>query len=811
MHKPFSSLLLSCICFTAATYADASPQMKAEDAPQHMRLGARHIEGKGIGYKKGYTTIEGFFARDPAKGCITPFLDLRGHVFNDGRLASNAGLGIRSLLGCRVYGVNAYYDYRKTRRQHYNQVGAGLETLGTRWDFRANGYLPVGDKKSRQFDLGFEEFSGHEAIISRKFEFAFKEANAEIGWHFWKSKNFDLSLAAGPYYISGAFGTHSWGGKARLLGQITDYVTLEISDSYDRVFHNIFQGEIGIRIPFGPRSTVKRTGKSCFNRSSFPVKITQRMMDPVVRQEIIPVKNHTQRSAAINPETGLPYFFIFVDNTSSSLGTFESPYPTLLQAQNASSPNDVIYVFPGNNTTTGMDAGITLKNNQRFLGASISNQFNTPFGLITVPAQASTTPIITNGGGAVVTLANNNEISGFYIQHPGQIGISAPSAVINLTARKNTIQSDDTANGFALNNISGTVLIADSIITNQDVGISILSTGVTGAKYHIINNLINNQSGSDPRINISLTNCLGTYTNISGNNVFSSGNAINLNVVDAIDNLAPKTFSIANNLITTEGENILLSMSNFADAAVTIASNNLFTPDAAIMEFSIGDASHLALNVDSNIANAWDNIMILSPISGSASVACTITNNAFSSDNENILQLLTQDSSELAATIQGNSLTTYKNSHEPINFGAQNSSQIALQILDNKIVSSELGVFGLIEATANGAATIAGNNFLANVSGAIVLEATSTGLASWKILNNTFIGNVPSAATVTSFNGTTCLKLVDNTAIPFAHAYQLNQAGGVFQLEPATGNIGQIEVNIGTVTNVPAGTCSNSM
>ncbi|MDE3045922.1 MAG: inverse autotransporter beta domain-containing protein [Verrucomicrobiota bacterium] len=59
-----------------------------------------------------------------------PFLDARGHVFDNGKWAANAGVGLRTLKGTRAYGINAYYDYRNTGRFHSNQIGAGLESLG---------------------------------------------------------------------------------------------------------------------------------------------------------------------------------------------------------------------------------------------------------------------------------------------------------------------------------------------------------------------------------------------------------------------------------------------------------------------------------------------------------------------------------------------------------------------------------------------------------------------------------------------------------------------------------------------------------
>ena len=64
------------------------------DAPKHYRAGVRHIESGGIGYKNGYTTIEAFLSPDPNEWIATPFLDARAHVFNNGKWAANAGVGL---------------------------------------------------------------------------------------------------------------------------------------------------------------------------------------------------------------------------------------------------------------------------------------------------------------------------------------------------------------------------------------------------------------------------------------------------------------------------------------------------------------------------------------------------------------------------------------------------------------------------------------------------------------------------------------------------------------------------------------------
>jgi hypothetical protein len=81
-------------------------------SPNPMRITARHIEEKGVGYNQGYTTVEGFFSLvEPLNESCIPFMDLRGHVFNNGKMAANGGLGVCYLTSSRIWGANAYYDY----------------------------------------------------------------------------------------------------------------------------------------------------------------------------------------------------------------------------------------------------------------------------------------------------------------------------------------------------------------------------------------------------------------------------------------------------------------------------------------------------------------------------------------------------------------------------------------------------------------------------------------------------------------------------------------------------------------------------
>jgi hypothetical protein len=501
MYKPLLIQCASMLCFTA--FLEAHAVEDASDCPQGpkaIRVGIRHIEGKGIGYNQGYTTLEGFFAPDPGTLKVMPFLDLRGHVFDNGKMAANAGIGARYLSSSRVWGANGYYDYRNTSRQHYNQVSVGLETLGSLWDLRLNGYLPVGVKNSSFYNSRFDVFEGNYMWLQRTRDFSLKGANAEVGFHVDQCRQAPFYFAAGPYYLTGT-GQTTWGGQIRAAVDLfNQYLRLEGNTSYDHFFKWIGQGQIGLNITFGKKSNiVKKKAKSCFQEKTLYTRAVQR----VDRSEIIPIGKEHVDALAVDPTTGEPYFFVFVDSTSSSAGTYESPYPTLEEAQNNSLAGQIIYVFSGNgtpyNTSYGVANGMTLQNAQMLLGASTSYVFPTTIGNLTLPAQEAKAPILTNSAASsnVVTLSDNNTVSGFTIDntHYGLVG----NGISNFTAVGNVFENSDASlAGIYLRNVLGQVVIEDSLFNNIqngqgiyipiDNGSTLSLFSVEGCSFSDINN-----------------------------------------------------------------------------------------------------------------------------------------------------------------------------------------------------------------------------------------------------------------------------------------------------------------------------------
>lgn len=219
-----------------------------------------HTEGKGLGYSQGYTSLDLFLAQPIYEGQLIPFVDLRGHVFNNGRFATNAGLGFRWLnASCRqMWGVNFFYDSLLTHRQPYHQVSLGLEALGETWDVRINGYLPVGRKKTPIYRLSYDFSSGF--LAKAREQFAMSGIDVEIGYHFCNMQCFDLYAGVSPYLYWGrsqktenAFRAKRKGvigGRLRTSSTFLTHCELEGVVAYDSRFKWTGQVTLSLNIPF---------------------------------------------------------------------------------------------------------------------------------------------------------------------------------------------------------------------------------------------------------------------------------------------------------------------------------------------------------------------------------------------------------------------------------------------------------------------------------------------------------------------------------------------------------------------------------
>lgn len=807
-----------------ASFADLwqEDEENCPDGKQHYRASIRHIESGGIGYEDGYTTFEAFFASDPSQWKVTPFLDARGHVFDNGKWAANAGIGLRALLGGRVYGINTYYDYRNTGRLKANQIGIGLETLGKLFDFRINGYLPVGAKQSDPYDPTFGAFSGNSLLISQKYHSAMKGANAECGFHFGKSKSFDFYAAAGPYYFIGKMDPATWGGKARILGTFRDVLSVEILDSYDRTFHNKFQGQISLNFSLGPKSKVKKQGRTCKTANT----LNDRMLQKIDRQEIIVVDHPRKKTVAINPATGLPYFFVFIDNTSSSNGTYESPYHSLSQAQNNSSPGDILYLFPGDGTTTGMNSGILLQPSQKFWGSGISHPIQTSQGTISIPAQSSSSPSITNTNvdteGNAITLATNNDISGLHIVsaiNDAIYGTNPQSLNVSSCTFENTTTFPIEASFLGNTSVS---LTNNQFINNVN-GISLTFNG-TSSLIFSGNTVTGQTSVSNVPLEISTNNNVLTAQiennalqgNITGGIRLSLNNGLNADV-------RLRNNTIANNGTgsqSTLGSSFVILPTGTTDRCSLLLENNTFSGNTSnsLYIHTSGTLTTFEVEASSNtMSNNGGSALVFA--SGCSFFTLNATNNTLTNLNDNGIATVGGTPFQTAnITISENTISDIGNGQSAIAI-AQGSSTLNFTAEDNLINGCEgSGIFFFSSEFTNMTANISGNtiqncqNTQANAASGISID-THLDLAA-TIANNRLSDNaIPSAAVglFSSGNPAVCLTLSGNSTDTDPGYSLTNPGSGAFYLSPCnadTSNTGTISSS-GTIT--PVQSCPNAV
>lgn len=673
-----------------------------ESVRQHSAT-VRHIEPKGIGYDKGYTTLELLLAPHNEWSCFVPLFNVRGHVFNDGKWAANAGVGGRYIFDPVILGGNIFYDFRDGPRKRFQQWGAGVELLTRMWEFRANGYLTYGKKASRFYNVRFDHFEGNNIILGSKRNTALQGFDAEAGVNWPITRHSNWYFGAGPYYLDGQFGKHSWGGQARLTGTIVDYLRLTVSASHDSLFKTIVQGEVGITIPFGKRDCVP----SC--RFVCPYLLEDRLYQPIVRKEIIPVKKTRLLDPAINPATGLPWIVWFVNNNSSSLGTFESPFPTLAQAQAASQTDQIIYVFPGNAT---YNEGIVLKDRQLFYGSGIAHTIPTTRGPVTIPPFSKRPPLISNPAGDTVVLANRNEVSGFHII-PGAGFVGILGSGITDSSINNNIISNQPATRMMFDGVHGLIFINDNLLSTEGgtspFGIRI--GGATSANFTIRDNLIFN---NDQGISLAST---------------APGNRLNI----FHNAIADITFN-ALQITPSGGGHLFVQFSN----------NQVGVVGRCIHVIAALDNEEFDLIVNDNEINASANIMAMSPESGRTNII--FTRNAAVSDGPAFAGgvfsdgILTLEVSANAIAVLGDTIL----GGSPFLLLAENTSH-ATYCVTNNLLFFLTGFASQFDSADDATVCLKYQNNKANHFEDTVVEANQSGTGPFYL--EPFVGNDGGLAT----------------------------------------------------------------
>lgn len=216
-------------------------------------LTLRRNQGRTVGNKLSYTTFSAVafpFHRE----YIWPFLDFRIHRFDKhDKYAGNVGLGCRfaSTKIDKIFGINAYYDYKNRHHHNFHQLGLGFEILSKCWNFRLNGYLPFGRKRVLESSCFFDEFIGNFFFQQKNYKRSLSGVDFEIESYLTRICCMDLYFGIGAYYYRGDRCERDiYGTEYNLTTWYCNYMSFGINVTHDCRFKTRVQGELSISFPF---------------------------------------------------------------------------------------------------------------------------------------------------------------------------------------------------------------------------------------------------------------------------------------------------------------------------------------------------------------------------------------------------------------------------------------------------------------------------------------------------------------------------------------------------------------------------------
>jgi hypothetical protein len=544
------------------------------DAPpsDHLgpRIGIQQEFGDGLGWRNGFTRLEGFIPILQVPRQSVLFADVRGLEFDDVRLWQfDGGAGYRAYSDFldRIVGVNGFYDYRDTGSNSFHQFGLGAELLGDCWDLRANLYIPFGPQHHLIADTPAgtgAEFQGMSILIPNQTQtlVAVRGFNLEVGRSVPFLERFDPRAYLGFYHYDAEGGKTANGVRGRFTARLTERLLVQAQVQNDAVFQTT--ASAGLVWTFGGPSGWLQCRRT----------LPERLDEPIVREDSVVVQTQVKVGAetAIDPATGQPFVVKHVeaDAAAGGNGSFEHPYQTLSQLQAGSGPGQILFVqnglYPG---------GITLQPGQRLLGDGTVHLIVARQGKFALPILVpGATPTITAfdqtatggfypGSPTAVIMASNTEVSGLSFAVPGFGGprlniaadgitgaidvnhnrltsfvglsnINGPVSLTNnssfapdsegtvyvnkitgtVTFSRNTI--DTTFNTF-LTDISGPLIYTDNTIRFFGVRTALTFDGVSST-WLVQNNVFNGTTALDSVPAVSITGASGSLSlNLIGN------------------------------------------------------------------------------------------------------------------------------------------------------------------------------------------------------------------------------------------------------------------------------------------------------
>lgn len=804
------------------------------------RIGAQYLAGPGVGYRHGYTSVEGFIPVYGGEANRLLFLDLRGLVSDTSKLGSNVGLGYRFYVPemDRIFGGYSAWDSRNTGNSSFTQVSAGLETLGPILDFRANAYIPVGQERNETFGVFVNDptFRGFNIVLTHmtSTEVLLGGMDMEVGGRVPFLGRYGVRAYSGSYFLSGETVGGFMGVKARVSADISDNLSLNVWVQNDKEFKTTVVGGAALR--FG--------GLRPLYRSPEP-GVYDRLAEPIVRNYNVAVieQTRTAKDPATDPRTGEPIIVVHVQNDAppGGDGTFERPLNTLAPASGVAGPFGIILVQRGDGTATGMSQGIVLQNSQRLLGDNLVYTFQSrEIGTGILPNTLTGTPTITNVAGDAVVLASGNEVSAFNITAPAGSGISGAGITdffihnINLTGAG--------SNGITLANAAGTGIIDTVSIDNSGAtGIAIANAGTVQ-----LNATLNTITADNNSIGgLSLTTSNSAQMTVAVSTASFNSTTDNGAILVSNDSSVLNTSFTAASFNFNTANGVSITTNNTSQQTTTISGSTLNTNGTSGLAMTTNDTSTLNATVVNSSLNtsAVDGLTLTSNLGSQATLTLnTLTAN---SNTGTGMSFASNDTSVVNLTLTGS--TTNLNGNGGVFFTGNGTSLMTGTITghtsDNNIAGLGDGysiasvaatvmdlTFNASTANFNGnsgfnSATVLTSTLTVRINGsttsnnqdegilftALGPATTVTALLDGNTLTNDNLSGAGfgGLSIVSVIGNTVCARIINNSSLPNAgDGYTLsnNVFGGTFNLEPLVGNVGTV-TTVNVITPVAAGAC----
>ncbi|MFK7767533.1 MAG: right-handed parallel beta-helix repeat-containing protein [Mariniblastus sp.] len=451
-----------------------------------------NVVDQGLGYQGSYLSLGGktrlgedaLDGRWLMEGRVHHSLEDEGGLF--------ANIGIERVFSIKPanadIAIGVWYDYDGDRQaafaHTFHQVGVSGAIKTRRWDLIANGYIPTGIQDYSLGDpSGSNPFFGNSIALTPGIDSALQ--------------GFDVTLRVRPKQLAFGNGHFDIGGyhynsdlidafagvKARVGAQVLGGMMVNLEVNHDDRFDTT--AVLGVGWVFGATGSAYGSEYSALGRD----------LEQTVRNDHI-VRFNQDVVIATDPRTGAAYNAVHVDNNADPAfadGSAELPFASLVAAQNNSSEGDVIVVNAGDGTDRSLRSGIVLKDDQYLLGEGrpillpIQNGQNFQlFG-----NSSGLTPTISNDGGfAVVTLANRNNVGGLDIDATGaQFGIWGGD-IEGGDISDNTIQNS-AGDGVRLARVSGDWNFQrNTIASNNRDGMVIIDALDNTSNFHFESNTV---------------------------------------------------------------------------------------------------------------------------------------------------------------------------------------------------------------------------------------------------------------------------------------------------------------------------------